>query len=200
MSTTAASENTLHHLLVQQLMSKTAASENTLHHLLVQKLMSTIAVGENTIHHLLVSTTVNVNNSCKRKYTTPPQPRSDSFGSKYHACVNTNMWWSRALKCSHRNIFRYTAFKIMLRCRKNVQELLREYDRNLRRVILKLKPLLWSEFYKSRGPGFDVFPVRYEHYLHKESKAIPCNKPWRRIGVSCEVRTSSTYKRLKLSP
>jgi hypothetical protein len=28
-----------------------------------------------------------------------------------------------------------------------------------------------------------VFPVRYQHHLHKKSIAIPVIRPWRRIGV-----------------
>jgi ribosomal protein L37AE/L43A len=37
-----------------------------------------------------------------------------------------------------------------------------------------------------------VFPVRYEHHLHIESKAITVNAVEVHRCVSCEVRTSFT--------
>jgi hypothetical protein len=50
---------------------------------------------------------------------------------------------------------------------------------------------------RGRGGPY-VFPVGYKHHLHVNSKAIPVSV---RGGscVFCEVRTSTTYKKVKLS-
>jgi hypothetical protein len=45
-----------------------------------------------------------------------------------------------------------------------------------------------------------MFPMRYELHLHIKSKAIPVSGRGGRTYVSNEVRTSSTYKKEKLSP
>jgi hypothetical protein len=39
-----------------------------------------------------------------------------------------------------------------------------------------------------------VFPVRYEHHLYIKKESYPSNRTWSPIGVSREVRPSSTYK------
>jgi hypothetical protein len=40
-----------------------------------------------------------------------------------------------------------------------------------------------------------VFPVRREYHLYIEKSSCPRNRPWRSLGVSCEVRTSFTHKK-----
>jgi hypothetical protein len=39
-----------------------------------------------------------------------------------------------------------------------------------------------------------VFPVRYEHHPRTKKQIYPLKRHWRPIGVSCEMRTSSTYQ------
>jgi hypothetical protein len=45
-----------------------------------------------------------------------------------------------------------------------------------------------------------MFAVRYEHHLHKKSKAIPVTGRGVLYVCSCEVQTSSTFKKVKLFP
>jgi hypothetical protein len=43
-----------------------------------------------------------------------------------------------------------------------------------------------------------VYPVKYEHHLHIKGIAIPVTAVEARMYISCEVRTSSTYTKVKL--
>jgi hypothetical protein len=45
-----------------------------------------------------------------------------------------------------------------------------------------------------------VFAASYKQYLYIEKHISPQNMQWKHIGVSCEVQTTSTYKKGRLSP